>query len=280
MLMKRTRLSLMGLFLGSALLFADTVVEVNGKKIDAMELLPLMQQMTQGRYAQLPESAKRQVQQQAINQAVAQLLIQEEALKQGIKKTKAYKKALAETLKRIEPKIASEVFLKQEFDKVPASKKELKAFYNKHKEQFDVKEKVHARHILVKTKAEAEAIIKELNKVSKKELKAKFIELAKQKSTGPSGPSGGDLGSFERGRMVPAFNDAVFKMKVNTITQKPVKTQFGYHVIYLESKTNAVKQTFKSAYDQVVQQYKGMKFQEKLKKLMDKLKAKAKIVYK
>lgn len=278
--MKRTKLFLSGIILSSMTLMADTVVEVNGKPIDAMQLLPLMQQMTQGRYAQLPDNAKKQVQQQALNQAIAQILIQEEAKRQNITKTKAYKKALSETLKKIEPKIASEVYLKSEFEKVPASEKDLKAFYNQHKDQFDVKERVHARHILVKTASEAESIINSLKKVSKSDLKRKFIELAKQKSTGPSGPNGGDLGSFEKGRMVPAFNDAVFKMKVNTITMKPVKTQFGYHVIYLESKENAVKKNFKQAHAEVEQQYKGQKFQEKLKTLMQKLKSKAKIVYK
>ena len=58
-----------------------------------------------------------------------------------------------------------------------------------------------------------------------------FAKVAKDKSTGPSGPSGGDLGWFKRGQMVPPFENAAFSLSKNEITQKPVQTQFGWHVI-------------------------------------------------
>ncbi len=94
---------------------------------------------------------------------------------------------------------------------------------------------VHARHIIVKTKLEATKILDELKQLKSLALKSKFIELAKSKSTGPSAPKGGDLGYVSRGQMVPAFDKVLFSMEIGTISPV-VKTQFGYHIIYLEDK--------------------------------------------
>jgi peptidyl-prolyl cis-trans isomerase C len=60
---------------------------------------------------------------------------------------------------------------------------------------------------------------------------ADFAELAKSKSTGPSGPRGGDLGFFGKGRMVPAFEAAAFALDKGAYTKEPVQSQFGWHVI-------------------------------------------------
>ena len=86
-------------------------------------------------------------------------------------------------------------------------------------------EEVHARHILVKTEAEAKSIIDQLNKG------ADFAALAKKYSTDPAAASGGDLGYFSRDDMVPAFSAAAFALKPGQYTKTPVKTQFGWHVI-------------------------------------------------
>ena len=95
---------------------------------------------------------------------------------------------------------------------------------------------VRARHILVKTEAEAMAVIDELRKNT-----ADFEELARTKSTGPSSARGGDLGFFAKGAMVKPFSDAAFALKPGEFTRKPVKTQFGWHVIKLvERRTGSV----------------------------------------
>lgn len=90
-----------------------------------------------------------------------------------------------------------------------------------------------ARHILVKTKDEAEQVIKDLQKG------AKFDELAKTKSEGPTGKSGGDLGWFDATQMVPPFATAVAAMKPGEYSKEPVQTQFGWHVIQLEETRQA-----------------------------------------
>ena len=88
----------------------------------------------------------------------------------------------------------------------------------------------NASHILVETEEEAQALIEELNGG------ADFAELAKTKSTGPSGPNGGELGWFGPGMMVKEFDEVVFSAPINTV-QGPVKTQFGYHLLEVTSRT-------------------------------------------
>jgi len=84
-----------------------------------------------------------------------------------------------------------------------------------------------AAHILVETEEEAQAVVEEL------EGGADFAAVAKEKSTGPSGPNGGDLGWFSKGMMVAPFEEAVVGMEAGALSA-PVQTQFGWHVIKLE----------------------------------------------
>lgn len=271
---------LLALTLSVSTMFAATVAEVNGQKIDEAALVPVINQMTRGEYPRLPAESQAQVRKMALEQAISQVLIQGQAKKDKVQKTQAYKNALKETIARIEPQLASEIWIKKEFDKIVVGSKEVKKFYNENKDKFNAPKQVHARHILVKKESEAKAIIKKLKKVSKSNLQASFIESAKAKSTGPSAKTGGDLGFFKKGAMVPAFDKQVFKMKKGTITQKPVKTKFGFHVIYLEEIRGGSNKDFSALKPKVEQALKAKKFQAKLKKLIEKLKSKANISYK
>ena len=106
----------------------------------------------------------------------------------------------------------------------------LKASYNNFIADETSREEIKASHILMDTESEAIDVINMLNDGDD------FAELAKNKSTGPSGPSGGDLGWFKRGQMVPPFEKAAFSLNKNEITQRPVQTQFGWHVIKIFDK--------------------------------------------
>lgn len=106
----------------------------------------------------------------------------------------------------------------------------LKASYNNFIADETSREEIKASHILMDTESEAIDVINMLNDGDD------FAELAKNKSTGPSGPSGGDLGWFKRGQMVPPFEKAAFSLNKNEITQLPVQTQFGWHVIKIFDK--------------------------------------------
>lgn len=102
-----------------------------------------------------------------------------------------------------------------------------------------------ARHILLKTEADANAVIKELNNG------AVFSDVAKAKSTGPTGPEGGDLGWFKAGQMVPPFSQALATMKKGTYSKQPVQTQFGWHVILLEDTRKATPPKFEDVKPQL-----------------------------
>ena len=119
----------------------------------------------------------------------------------------------------------------------------LKAAYQKDIAGKPGPEEVHAEHILVPTKAEAEKIIAKLNKG------ADFATLAKQYSKDPGAKNGGDLGFFKKDEMVPAFADAAFALKPGTYTKTPVHSQFGWHVIKVLARRQAPAPTFAEAED-------------------------------
>ena len=106
----------------------------------------------------------------------------------------------------------------------------IQSAYDKFVADTASREQVTASHILVETEAEARAVIAALQDGDD------FAELAKAKSTGPSGPNGGALGTFGRGQMVPAFETAAFNLAVGSYSDTPVQTQFGWHVIKVDSK--------------------------------------------
>ena len=88
-----------------------------------------------------------------------------------------------------------------------------------------------ARHILVSSEEECAELKSQI------ETGADFADLAKEHSSCPSGQRGGDLGEFGPGMMVPEFDTVVFSADVNTV-QGPVKTQFGYHLLEVTSRTD------------------------------------------
>lgn len=124
---------------------------------------------------------------------------------------------------------------------------ELKARYDKEIEGFPKEKEVKARHILVETEDEAKAIVAELDGG------ADFVELAKTKSTGPSGPNGGDLGYFGKGQMVPVFETAAFSLETGSYTKEPVKSQFGWHIIIKEDERDRQPPSFDESMEQIRQ---------------------------
>ena len=136
-----------------------------------------------------------------------------------------------------------------------ATDEELRALYDEQLEGSPAKE-FKARHILVETQGEAIDVIAQL------EGGADFAELAKEKSTGPSGPSGGDLGWFPPDRMVAEFSAAVQELNDGEYSKVPVQTQFGWHVILREESRDSVPPPFESVRDVLKQQVEGQKLQD------------------
>jgi len=165
-------------------------------------------------------------------------------------------------MKRIEDQLLQRVVLEKEMTR-DVSDADMKARYDKMVAGLSDKEEVHARHILLKTEKDASEVIKELDKGGD------FAELAKKKSTGPSGPNGGDLGFFGKGQMVPEFETAAFAMKTGEHSKQPVKTQFGFHVIKVESRRKVEVPTMDSVAQQLrseISQERGADYVEGLRK--------------
>lgn len=141
-----------------------------------------------------------------------------------------------------------------------ASDEEIKSEYD---EQLAASPPVEfkARHILVETQSEAIGLIEELDGG------ADFVELAKEKSTGPSGPNGGDLGWFAPNQMVAPFSEAVAALEDGGISKSPVQTQFGWHVILREESREATPPTLESVRDVVKQRIEQERLQDYLKSL-------------
>ena len=114
---------------------------------------------------------------------------------------------------------------------------ELEEYYNANKNTFTEGESVRAKHILVATEDEALNVKKEI------EEGLSFEEAAQKYSTCPSNVSGGDLGFFHAGQMVPEFEKAAFEAEIGAVTE-PVQTQFGFHLVKVEEKKPAVVKSF------------------------------------
>jgi len=142
-----------------------------------------------------------------LNEVINRELIKQAALKAGVDKEEEFKKALE--IQRTT--LLVNAMLSKQLDKVDLSDAALKKEYDEQIKNMPKKE-YKARHILLKTEDEAKAVIKQLKDG------ADFVKLAKEKSIGPSGPNGGDLGWFKPATMVPEFADAVKKLKDGEIT--------------------------------------------------------------
>jgi peptidyl-prolyl cis-trans isomerase C len=151
--------------------------------------------------------------------------------------------------------------------KNPVTDADKKAAYEDYKKELGDKE-YNARHILVKTEAEAKEILAQINKGGD------FAKIAKEKSLDPgSKDKGGDLGWFSPAGMVKPFSEAVVGLKKNTLATAPVQTQFGWHVIKLID----TRATQVPSYDKVKDGIERTLQQRKLEKMMLGLKEKAKI---
>lgn len=149
-----------------------------------------------------------------------------------------------------------------------------KGYYDSHPDEFKQDEQVKASHILVKTEEEANKVIAEL-KAGKD-----FAELAKTYSTDESNKNnGGELGYFDKARMVAPFAEAAFSMEVGTFSQVPVKTEFGYHVIKLEDKKPAGTQSYEEVKEQLEEFLINNELQLKISELTETLNKNAKIEY-
>ncbi|MEL7176680.1 MAG: peptidylprolyl isomerase [Pseudomonadota bacterium] len=195
-------------------LTADTVVAtVNGTDITVGHMMTARAQLPQ-QYQQLPDDV--------LFDGILEQLVQQTVLSQ---QTETAPKSVELSLEN-ERRAAMAGVAINEFLAEPVDDAALQAAYEEKYATVEPEKEFNASHILVETEDEAKALVTEL------EGGADFAELAKEKSTGPSGPSGGSLGWFGPGMMVKPFEDAVVDLEDGAVSA-PVETQFGWHVIKL-----------------------------------------------
>lgn len=150
-------------------------------------------------------------------------------------------------------------------DVKPATDEEIKKYYDDNADKFEKGESVNASHILVDSEELANELLAKINAGE-----VSFEDAARDNSTCPSKENGGNLGEFTRGQMVPEFDTAVFEMAVGEV-KGPVKTQFGYHIIKLNSKNEGGAYPFDEIKDQLAsmlnQEKQQAAFQSKVNQL-------------
>lgn len=199
---------------------------------------------------------------QLVDDIVNMQLLKEEAHKNKLDKSSDFKARM----KFINLSMLSQVAMIDFLDNNPIPEERLKEEYDANINEMDVTE-LKASHILVSDEAQAKEVIEKLNKGTP------FATLAKEYSTGPSGPKGGDLGWFAPQRMVPEFSKAVLSLKDNEYTKQAVQTQFGWHIILRTGKRDGTPPTF----EQVKPSITASLEQEHIQKHINDLRKKAKI---
>lgn len=259
--------------LGTTLfLSADEVLAtVNGANISKEDVNDFVVKSIPGAtFSSLTDVQKKLV----LNQMIDRRLFIENAKKIKVSNSIGYKKAL----KKLQENLLLDYWMKLKVEEIEISEYEAKKYYSDNIEKFSKPAAVKVRHILLASEDEAISLIAELE--LSPNLKEKFISLARTESIGPSAVKGGALDWFTYEQMVPEFSEAAFSLKVGSITKKAVKTQFGYHVIYLENKREEGFISYAEVKNDIVKSLRLTKFKVELENLSKKMKKNSIIIVK
>lgn len=237
------------------------IISINGKIITE----PMFRYLVQDNI-QPGKPMTKEMQQQLLNEIVKIVLLSQDAEAKKLDKEKKYADGLATILEVERMMYLSQAAIQTKLSRIKIDEKDTKALYDQ-KYAKPTKE-YKARHILLKDEKTANDMIAKLKKGNK------FEALAKKHSTGPSGPKGGDLGWFSAKSMVKPFGDAVAAMKKGKFSNKPVKTQFGWHVIKLEDVREIPAQPYKNIKDNLTAELRNRAMQNYIEDLYKKSKVK------
>ena len=190
---------------------------------------------------QLPEELSAERREELMDELLRIYVLAAEAEKHGL----VDERTIAAQLRLQELRLLAQSMADRHSEKNPATELELRSEYEK-APKYEFK----ARHILLNTEDEAKAVIAELDGG------ADFAALAKEKSTGPSGPEGGDLGWFTPDRMVKPFADAILSTEVGSYGDRPTRTRFGWHVILSEERRELPLDNVREELSGAIQQQK------------------------
>lgn len=230
---------------------------VNGRDITQNEVEIFLQSLNPQVAAQFSnKEGKEKLLQELINQELFYL----DAVNNNFDKEEAF---LTE-LEQVKANLLKQYAVAKILNKITTTEEEIKDYYEKYKDTFNKPESVKASHILVDDEDTAQNVIKEINEG------LTFQEAAKKHSKCPSNANGGDLGYFTRGKMVPEFEDAAFKLNKDEMSQ-PVKSQFGYHIILVTDKKAPSTSTIEEVRDELERQITIIKQNDVYKKKVTEL---------
>jgi peptidyl-prolyl cis-trans isomerase C len=255
------------LTVAAPLVFAQNIATVNGKAVPKARVEAMIEQITKNQQPGQPAPPRTpELEKKVKDEVVLREIFIQEAERRGLQKTEDYK-AQMEFARQ---SILMRALIQDEDKKAKGSDDEARAEYEKIKAANGDKE-YRARHILVEKEEDAKALIAQIK------AGAKFEDLAKKssKDTG-SAENGGDLDWANPSNYVPEFSKALTGLQKGQMTETPVKSQFGYHIIKLED----VRPTQFPAFDEVKPQLLQRIQQARMGKFRDDLKAKAKTDYK
>jgi len=212
---------------------------VDGREIKQSDVFSLMQSLGQ----RAVQFSTPQGQRQLLSEIIAQELLYSEALENGFEKEEGFVVVLEQMKKSLLMQYAANKLMSS----VSVDDEEVRAYFEANKAMFSQPKTVAASHILVDTEKEAMKILDEINNG------LEFSDAARQYSRCPSKDSGGALGEFSQGKMVPEFEQAAFSMEVGEISQ-PIQTQFGYHIIKVDKINEAKESSFEDVKDEVKNQ--------------------------
>ncbi|MBY6135639.1 peptidylprolyl isomerase [Nocardioides marinus] len=228
---------------------ANTVVaSVNGEDITIGHMVMARENLPT-QYKQLPDDV--------LYNAILDQLVQQTALKQQLHG--AVPKYVQLSLDNEERAMLAADVIQMIMEKAVTDDK-LRAAYDAKYATGDGGDEFHAAHILVESEEDAIDVKKELD------AGADFATLAKERSTGPTGPNGGDLGWFTTGRMVPEFEEAVLALKSGEVSD-PVKTQFGWHVILLNDRRKTEAPEFEEVRGQLADELSQAAVEDRVNEL-------------
>ncbi len=253
--------SLLSTSLLSGAIHAQNAAIVNGKAIPKAQLDKLVQKSKQADNPQVRDQAREML--------VTRELILQEADKRGL----IQKESVRDQLEQSRMGVLVAAVFEDYVEKEGVADADLKAAYDSVKTQYTGKE-YRVEHILVEKESDAKAIITQIKGG------ANFEEIAKSKSKDPgSAPNGGDLGYVSENALVPEFSKAMVQLKNGQVTDKPVKSQFGWHIIKMVDARDVKPPSMDEIKDQLKQMIMSDQNWQKAKfaEMMQKFRAKAKI---
>jgi len=263
----------------STILFSKTLVTVNGHKIDDSIIPKGYEKLSDEQMANLMEKL------------IKEELIHQYLLKSDIVRTQEFQKIFQEQkrlaeqeykrvtgknltkaqIRNIKGTVALMLYQQREFNRAHVSDREAKNFYYENQDKFNFPNSIEIANIIVPTKQEAKRIISKLK--NSPNLEEEFMKIAREHK------QNGYMGWFGEGMAPENLFNMAYSAKPKSLIETPIKTKYGYHVIYLINKKRAGKLSFEEAKDSIKALLKRKKVIDKLENKVNELYSNAEIVY-